>query len=49
VRFGDVVFDRISASVFHYRVQKEGSQDFMSFGQEATLSGAIAAVESALA
>lgn len=46
--FGDVVFDRISPSLFHYTVQTDSSSQLITVGQENTLPGAIAAVESAL-
>lgn len=47
-RYGDVVFDRISPALFHYKVQQDNCTNFLSLGQETTLTAAIAAVESVL-
>jgi len=46
--FGDVTFDRRSPELFHYTVQREGAEECLYAGQEATLSSAMEAVKSAL-
>jgi hypothetical protein len=48
VTFGDVIFDRASAHLFHYTVQKTGRNELFSVGQEETLTAAMDAVEAAL-
>lgn len=46
--FGDVIFDRILPSIFHYRIQKMGSNELLNIGQESSLTGAMNSVESIL-
>jgi hypothetical protein len=47
--FGDVLFDPIlPSSIFHFVVQEDGSSKVWLSGQDFSLAGAIAAVESAL-
>jgi MEDS: MEthanogen/methylotroph, DcmR Sensory domain len=48
--FGDVLFDRLQkTSIFHFVVQEEDSAKVLMSGQDSSLTGAIKAVESALA
>jgi DcmR-like sensory protein len=48
--FGDVIFDRIRpSSVFHYVIQKDNSQELLMSGQDDSLTGAMNAVEAAIA
>jgi hypothetical protein len=46
--FGDIIFDRASAHLFHYTVQKTGRTELLNVGQELTLTAAMDAVRSAL-
>ena len=46
--FGEVIFDRQLAQVFHYTVQKNGTKELFNLGQESTLTAAIDAVEASL-
>ena len=46
--FGDVIFDRISPAIFHYRIQKMGSNELLNLGQEPSLVAAMDSVESIL-
>jgi hypothetical protein len=46
--FGDVIFDRVSPKLFHYRIQKTGSNELLNLGQEASLVAAMDSVESIL-
>ena len=46
--FGDVIFDRESARLFHYTVQETGHKELINIGQESSLTAAIDAVETAL-
>lgn len=46
--FGDVIFDRVSKGLFHYTVQRKGSSELVTVGQESSLTAAIDAVESTL-
>lgn len=48
--FGDVIFDAAErTSLFHYVIQKDNSSDVLMSGQESSLSGAMEAVEAAVA
>jgi MEDS: MEthanogen/methylotroph, DcmR Sensory domain len=46
--FGDVVFDRMSPTVFHYTIQQSGKSELVTVGQESSLTGAMDSVESIL-
>lgn len=46
--FGDVIFDRMSARLFHYTVQETDKNELLNVGQESSLTAAIDAVEAAL-
>jgi MEDS: MEthanogen/methylotroph, DcmR Sensory domain len=48
VAFGEVIFDRELARVFHYTLQKHDGTELLNVGQESTLTAAMDAVESGL-
>jgi len=46
--FADIIFDSEAPSLFHYTVQKDGSSEFITVGQERSLASALATVRSTL-
>ena len=46
--FGDVTFDRQLPRLFHYTVQRNGSNEFLHIGQAESLPAAVNCVKSAL-
>jgi hypothetical protein len=47
-RYGDIIFDRRLASVFHYTVREDDSTEFLGTGQESSLAVALAKVKNIL-